>query len=84
MCGTDYRKYLINTAVNTALVMPTSPRQGRMLPNRAKFCQSRWEKTREGRENPADFAPCLAPALGGLGRERGAWDRDIAPQKDVS
>jgi len=83
MCDTDYRKYLINTAINTALAMPTRLQQGRMLPSCVKFCQGRQEKMREGRENPAGFAPSLASALSGLRGARRGQDRDIAPQENV-
>lgn len=66
MRGADCGKYLINTAVNTALEMPGRPRRGTGLLSRGKFCQDRREEMREGRENPEN--PCSAPV------SRGGWD----------
>lgn len=81
MHGTDCRKYLINSAVNTVLAMPTRPRRGRMLPSCMMFCQGRQEKMREGRENPA---PCLVPALGDLRRGERRIGQGTLPLETMS
>lgn len=85
MRGTDCGKYLINTAVNTALAVPGRPRRGTVLLSCGKFCQGRREKMREGRENAADFAPCFATTLGGPQGARGGWDSDtvrMSPEQE--
>lgn len=77
MRGADCGKYLINTAINTALETPGRPWRGMGLLSCREFCQGRRHKMREGRENPVDFAPCFATALGNPQGARGGWDSDI-------